>query len=248
GLLEGPVQERLGLAERGVRLRLALQPGDKLVHRTFQRPAVGKLFQRWPRSPLFRPPAACFSLLPGHRTPPRNGSPTLGGVELAALVPLVLLDSRIPLGEVTIGNQVLVLLRDEQARLLEGVDEGRVQSRRLHVLDHHRLQVFRVWHVGEEGVARPRLPAVPGDERLPKLLQRLPHFGRHGRGPENGARLVLDRPSFLPAPQPGGVRLECFGNLIRIRYDSCTLYSRAPPRRRPCWSLRMTGSSASCWG
>jgi hypothetical protein len=59
----------------------------------------------------------------------------------------------------------VVLYRDEQAGLLEGVDEARVQSRRLHVLAHHRLQVFRVRHIGLEAVIRPA-PAVPGDERL----------------------------------------------------------------------------------
>ncbi len=57
---------------------------------------------------------------------------------------LVSLDSGVPSGQVGFRDQVLVLLRDEQPGLLEGVDEGRVQARRLHVLDHHGLQVFLV--------------------------------------------------------------------------------------------------------
>jgi hypothetical protein len=38
GFLEGPVQERLGLAERRVLVLLALQPGDKLLHRFYRHP------------------------------------------------------------------------------------------------------------------------------------------------------------------------------------------------------------------
>src|SRR5262245_14514725 len=110
---------------------------------------------------------------------------------------------------------MLVLLRDQQPGLLEGVDEGRVQARRLHVLDHHGLQVFGVRQVREERVVRPRLPSVPGDERLAKLHQRLPHFPRHGRGPEDGARLVLD-PLEALAPAAGFVLLAAAAGTGRV--------------------------------
>jgi hypothetical protein len=45
---------------------------------------------------------------------------------------------------------------------------------------------------------------VPGDERQAKLLQGLPHLGRHGRGPVDGARLVLD-PLEALVPAAGSV-------------------------------------------
>src|SRR5207253_2400285 len=44
---------------------------------------------------------------------------------------LVLRDGRVPLVQVFVGDQVLVLLGDEQARLLVGEAEGRVEARRL---------------------------------------------------------------------------------------------------------------------
>jgi hypothetical protein len=99
---------------------------------------------------------------------------------------------RRPTRQVFLRDQVLVLLCDEQAGLLEGVDEGRVQPCRLHVLDHHGLQVFRVGQVGEEEVVRPRLPPMLGDELLGEPPQDLPHLRRDGRGPVNGALVVLD--------------------------------------------------------
>jgi hypothetical protein len=76
GFLEGPIHERLGFGERRVLLRLALQPGDKLLHDAFHRPAVGELVQRRLRSPSFRASPTRLSLLPGHRTSPRSRATT----------------------------------------------------------------------------------------------------------------------------------------------------------------------------
>src|SRR5262249_9957723 len=67
----------------------------------------------------------------------------------------------------------------------------RVQARRFHVLNHHGLQVFGMRQLGEQGIVRPRLPPVLGNELLANLLQDLPHLRRHGRGPVDGAPLVL---------------------------------------------------------
>jgi hypothetical protein len=46
GFIESPVHERLGLAERGVLVCLALQTGDKLLHHALHRSAVGEITGR----------------------------------------------------------------------------------------------------------------------------------------------------------------------------------------------------------
>src|SRR5262249_46986211 len=77
-LLEGPVHECLGLAERRVLVRLALRSGDKLLRHAPHRPAVGELVRRRLRSPSLRASATRFSLLPGPRkSPPAPSAPRL---------------------------------------------------------------------------------------------------------------------------------------------------------------------------
>jgi hypothetical protein len=44
------------------------------------------------------------------------------------LLSLVFLNSRLPLNQIALGQQVLVFFSHEQARLLEGVDDGGVES------------------------------------------------------------------------------------------------------------------------
>ena len=71
--------ERLGIAYDSVGrhagalrvlLRLALQPGNKLLHHAFHRPTVGEIVRQRLRSPPIRVSATPLSLLPGHRTVP----------------------------------------------------------------------------------------------------------------------------------------------------------------------------------
>jgi len=87
GFLESLVHERLGLAERLVLLRLALQPGDQLLHDAFHRPAVGEFIQRRRRSPSLRPLATWFSLFPGH---PKNLRAMIGTLWPFYLLPACL--------------------------------------------------------------------------------------------------------------------------------------------------------------
>jgi hypothetical protein len=69
GLLGGPVHERRGLGQRGIRLGLAPLRTQELLHRPFQHSGVGEVTGRLLVLPL-RASATRLSLLAGHRAAP----------------------------------------------------------------------------------------------------------------------------------------------------------------------------------
>jgi hypothetical protein len=104
----------------------------------------------------------------------------------------ILVDGRLELGQVLRGDQAAVLLGDEQAGPLEGVDGGRVDPALPHQAGNLGLEALGVGHVEEDRVAGPRLAAEAGDEPLPLPLQ-------------GGHQLRRQR---HPAADPAPIRLD----------------------------------------
>ena len=172
------------------------------------------------------------------------------------VLPLVLLDRRVPLGQVFLRDQVLVLLGDEQAGLLEGVDEGRVQAAAFMSSTIIVLQVFRVRHVGEEQVVRPRLPAVLGDELLPMLLQASRTSGDIGVDLKTvpASSSTHSKPLsqqqclyFLPLPQGQGALRESFLRGMTFSSLSVLGYGSAPSFSIQRYSARFSPIFRRTW-
>jgi len=88
----------------------------------------------------------------------------------------------LPLVEVRIREKVLIVFRHQPAGLLEGIDDGRIDSRLLHVLDHHVFDMLGMGHVEKDLVVGAGLSPVLLDELLTLLLKKLGHLigDRHG--------------------------------------------------------------------
>src|SRR5436190_1367833 len=110
---------------------------------------------------------------------------------LLAVLHLVLLDGRIPLSQIRIGEKLLVVLGDEPASFLVSVDDGWVQTCRLHRFDRHVLDLLRVRHVEEDGIIWSRLMPIFLDELLPLFFEQIDHFLGHRDGLEDRAVLSL---------------------------------------------------------
>src|SRR5262249_23011641 len=74
---------------------------------------------------------------------------------------------------------------------LVSVNDGWVQTCRLHRFDRQVLDLFWVRHVEENRVIRAWLPPVLLDELLPLLFEQIDHFLGHGGGLEDRAVVVF---------------------------------------------------------
>ena len=87
-------------------------------------------------------------------------------------------DRRVPRLPILLRNQVLILLGDEQARLLEGVDEGRVEPGAFHGLGDVMFHLFQRRGLGEEPIVGTGVAAEALPELLPLRLQQRPGLRR----------------------------------------------------------------------
>src|SRR5262249_10886575 len=122
---------------------------------------------------------------------PRLLSLPLPGPFRAVLL-LVFLNRGLPLGQIFVRDQMLVLLGDEESPcLLIGVDDGRVDPGFLHRLDGLEFDLLDRRQVEEDGIVWARFPTVFVDELLPLLLQNVGHLVAHRDRLVDRAGLIL---------------------------------------------------------
>jgi hypothetical protein len=104
---------------------------------------------------------------------------------------LILFNGRSPLGEIHIGEKMLIVLGNEPAGSLVSVDDGWVDPSLLHGLDGHVFDLLGVRHVYEHGVVWAWLMPVLFDELLALFFENIDHLLGHGDRFENCAVVIL---------------------------------------------------------
>ncbi len=109
-------------------------------------------------------------------------------------------DGVVPGLQVAFGDEVLVVLADQQARLLEGVDQGRVGPASFQGLGDLMFQLFQRRGIEEEPIVRTGLTALMLPQPQPLLFEQGAVLGGQGEGSAELACLVLDPgKAFVPA-------------------------------------------------